>query len=79
MGEFGCNIHWYDDATTCSSNVRQLQISSCDAGFTGWLFWTYDTHAEQPDWFDMMVDDGGAINDVLKPIRNPNPCKLAAV
>lgn len=39
MGEFGCNINWYPNATACAPNVRQLQISSCAAGFTGWLFW----------------------------------------
>ena len=31
MGEFGCNINWYPNATMCAPNVRQLQISSCAA------------------------------------------------
>ena len=74
MGEFGCNAEWGLNATTCAPRVRQLQISSCDQGFVGWLFWTYDT-AEQPDphWFTVM-EAGGAINGVLAPARNPDPC-----
>eukprot|EP01043_Picozoa_sp_COSAG02_P076212 COSAG02_NODE_16078_length_1115_cov_1.003937_1_plen_273_part_10 len=31
MGEFGCNVNWYPNATLCAPNVRQLQISSCAA------------------------------------------------
>ena len=76
MGEFGCNANWGLNATTCAPRMRQLQHSSCAQGFTGWLFWTYDC-AEQPDphWFTLM-EAGGAIDKVLAPARNPNPCEL---
>jgi hypothetical protein len=78
MGEFGCNAEWGLNATTCAPRVRQLQISSCDQGFVGWLFWTYDT-AEQPDphWYTVM-EAGGAINGVLAPARNPDPCSKSS-
>jgi hypothetical protein len=76
MGEFGCNINWYPNATQCAPNVRQLQISSCAAGFTSWLFWTYDSNDVQPDWYGM-IDDDGAIDSVLAPINHPDPCKAA--
>ena len=72
MGEFGCNSKWYPNATVCSPHVRQLQISSCAAGFTSWLFWTYDSNNVQRDWYDMIGDDG-AINFVLSPTNNPHP------
>ena len=75
MGEFGCNIKWYPNATMCAPNVWQLQISSCAVGFTSWLFWTYDSNDVQPDWYGM-VDDDGAIDSVLAPVKHTDPCKL---
>eukprot|EP00936_MAST-01D_sp_MAST-1D-sp1_P002572 g2572.t1 len=75
--EFGCNEEWGLNATTCAPRMRELQISSCAQGFTGWLFWTYDC-AEQPDphWFTLM-EAGGTIDRVLSPAKNPNPCELS--
>ena len=73
MGEFGCNDHWFPNATACVPHVRQLQETSCHFGFSSWLFWQYDC-LEQPDWYSM-ADDGFAINDVLAPAVNPHPCK----
>jgi hypothetical protein len=75
MGEFGCNAAWGLTATTCAPHMRQLQASSCAQGFSGWLFWTYDC-AEQGDWFTMM-EAGGAIDKVLAPVVNPEPCKAS--
>ena len=48
--------------------------SSCAAGFSSWLFWTYDSNDVQPDWYGM-VDDDDAIGSVLAPASNPDPCK----
>ena len=77
MGEFGCNEEWGLNATTCAPMLKELQRSSCAQGFAGWMFWTYDC-AEQPDphWFTLM-EAGGAINNVLSPLRNPDPCKAS--
>ena len=74
MGEFGCNAEWGLNATTCAPRMRALQRASCAEGFSGWLFWTYDTD-EQPDphWFTLR-DEGGAIDAVLEPRGNPEPC-----
>ena len=76
MGEFGCNKEWGLDANSCAPRVRELQISSCARGFSGWLFWTYDCE-EQPDphWYTL-VEGGGAINAVLAPALNADPCEL---
>lgn len=76
MGEFGCNAHWYANATLCAPHVRELQRSSCARGFTSWLFWTYDSNDVQSDWYGM-VDDNGAIDAVLTPNTHPDPCKSA--
>lgn len=53
MGEFGCNKAWYSSATECAPHVRDLQVSSCAQGFSGWLFWTFDCD-EQPGWYDCL-------------------------
>lgn len=81
MGEFGCFRNsstgggWYPSAAACAPHVQELQITSCKFGFTGWLFWTFDTddELEQPSWFSM-VDDDGAIEAVLAPRIHRDPC-----
>ena len=73
MGEFGCNWNWYENATACMPHVRDLQISTCARGFTGWLYWQYDCEVQE-DWYTQ-VDSNGAINSVLSPVANPDPCK----
>ena len=75
MGEFGCNWNWYENATACMPHVRDLQISTCTRGFTGWMYWQYDCEAQE-DWYTQ-VDSNGAINSVLSPVANPDPCKAA--
>jgi len=85
MGEFGClgglkGNGWYDSARQCAPHVKDLQMSSCSRGFSGWLFWTWDTDTpdEQPEWFSMM-DESGAINGILAPIAFPDPCAKSLV
>jgi len=80
MGEFGClgglkGGGWYSSAQQCAPHVKDLQMSSCSHGFSGWLFWTWDTDTpdEQPEWFSM-VDEKGAINGILAPIAYPDAC-----
>ena len=34
------------------------------------------SHSVQSDWYDMAVDDSGAIGKVLAPVSNPDPCKM---
>jgi hypothetical protein len=72
MGEFGCNYQWYPNATACAPHVRELQITSCAFGFSGWLFWQYDCTA-QVGWYTM-IDDDSAIYNALAPSVNPHPC-----
>jgi hypothetical protein len=74
MGEFGCNEEWGLNATTCAPMLKTLQRSSCAQGFSGWMFWTYDCDEQpEPHWFTLMEADG-AIDNVLSPLRNPDPC-----
>jgi len=74
MGEFGCNSNWGVNATTCGPHVRELQMSSCKRGFVAWLFWTYDCEEQTGGWINMR-DGNGAIDNVLAPRLNPDPCR----
>ena len=83
MGESGClggkapgpSGAWYASAAACVPHVVRLQVSSCVAGFIGWLFWTFDTDtlSEQPQWYSM-VDEHAAIGNALAPARRADPC-----
>ena len=87
LAELGClggidpgpSGSWYPHAADCVPHMVALQVSSCAAGFVGWLFWTYDTdtESEQPQWYSM-VDDHGAIGAALAPKTRPNPCEPSA-
>lgn len=84
MGEFGCNYLWHKTPGECAPSVRQLQISSCARGFSSWLFWTYDSTEQKVEpadgdnwWFTLYNGTAAtAINSVLRPASNPDPCKL---
>ena len=43
MGEFGANIHSYPSAEAAATALMNWQVESCQYGFDGWLFWTWDT------------------------------------
>jgi hypothetical protein len=43
LGEFGAFRDQYGDITPAARAMRDLQVQTCDAGLSGWLFWTYDT------------------------------------
>lgn len=76
MGEFGAHREtWNNDVVAAAHGMRDLQVASCPQGFSGWIFWTWDTEedATQRLFFSMM-HQGGAINGVLAPIVRPDPC-----
>jgi len=77
MGEFGAyRPAWNQDITTAAYGMRDLQVASCSRGFSGWVFWTWDTEEDaiQRLFFSMSYDRG-AINGVLAPIVRPDPCR----
>jgi hypothetical protein len=65
LGEYGAlKTFWGDDLTRAAFGMRDLQVETCRMGFTGWLYWTWDTHeplAGQPRFF-MLDERAGAIN-----------------
>jgi hypothetical protein len=73
MGEFGSTIDRYASTQAAAKAFVAWQVESCKYGFDGWLFWTWDSGAEQPNFFNALMD-GGAINAVLSPVARPDPC-----
>lgn len=77
MGETGAYRDSFDGSVTQAANaMREHQVDSCRQGFSGWLFWTWDT-SENDDQrrFFSASESGGAINGQLAPIVRPDPCR----
>lgn len=72
MGEFGGEVSRFPSIQAAAETFIDWQVESCQYGFDGWLFWTWDTN-EQPDFFNALMQDG-AINGALAPILRPDPC-----
>jgi hypothetical protein len=76
VGEYGAFKDVYGgDIVTAAYAMRDLQVTTCQDGFAGWLFWTFDTtdSPAQQALFTLQ-DTRGAINGVLAPIVRPDPC-----
>jgi hypothetical protein len=77
LGEFGVFRSAYGgDVTKAAYAARDHQVATCEKGFNGSLFWTWDTTetAKQQELF-AANHTNGAINGVLAPIVRPDPCR----
>jgi hypothetical protein len=72
MGEFGGEISRFSSIQAAAETLRDWQVESCNYGFDGWIFWTWDLN-EQPDFFNALMQEG-AINGIIAPINRPDPC-----
>lgn len=72
LGEFGGAVSRFASITDAAFAFRDWQVESCEYGFDGWIFWTWDLD-EQPDFFHAQME-GGAINGILAPKLRPDPC-----
>jgi len=73
MGEFGLTITSYPSLDTAAHVLARWQAESCEYGFDGWLFWTWDLASD--DIFRRALDGGGAISEILSPAARPDPCQ----
>jgi hypothetical protein len=76
LGEFGAFRSVYDNSATAAAYaMRDFQVAACKKGFSGFLFWTWDTYESpsQQHYFPANYG-GGAINGVLAPTARDNPC-----
>ncbi len=72
MGEYGAFTFAYSSPQPAAVALRAWQVESCLYGFDGWLLWTWDNEFEGEMY--SALSDGGAINGVLAPALNPDPC-----
>ncbi|RPJ77541.1 MAG: hypothetical protein EHM20_06010 [Alphaproteobacteria bacterium] len=72
MGEFGGEISRFASIQAAAEVFKKWQVDSCNYGFDGWIFWTWDL-TEQPDFYNALMADG-AINGVIAPLTRPDPC-----
>jgi hypothetical protein len=75
MGEFGAIRSSYSSENKAARALQDWQAESCQYGFDGWLFWTYD----MPDQIFYNALSGEAqIDQALAPINRPDPCEPAS-
>lgn len=72
MGEFGGEVTRFASVDAAAQRFVDWQIESCEYGFDGWLFWTWDT-LEQPDFLNAKMERG-KIEQALSPAARPDPC-----
>lgn len=72
MGEFGGERSNFESIFDFAQVIVDWQVESCDYGFDGWIYWTWDTN-EQPDFFNALMENG-AVNGVLAPVVRPDAC-----
>jgi len=72
LGEFGAYTPWFSDAAGAAAAMMQLQVESCEAGFDGWLLWSWRGDNYTDLWW---ASDGDAeIARAISPVERPDPC-----
>jgi len=72
MGEFGGEVTRFASLDAAAQTFVDWQVESCQYGFDGWLFWTWDD-TEEPGFFNALGQDG-KIEQALAPLTRPDPC-----
>jgi hypothetical protein len=56
--------------------ARRLLAIGCPQGFSGWIYWTWDTNEDPVQrQFFTLTESGGPINGTLAPIVRRDPCR----
>lgn len=76
VGEYGTQrAHHGGDVPTAARAMRDLQVATCQRGFNGWLYWTWDTDEEETQrLFVTTTEQNGAVNGLLAPVVRHDPC-----
>lgn len=74
MGEFGAFKQFYSTIDSAVAGMKTFENSAWQAGFAGFLYWTFDTTEQSEIW--TMLDGSGAILHALSPTVHPNPGAL---
>jgi hypothetical protein len=73
MSEFGADKRTYGSAARAAQSNADWQSESCDYGYDGWLWWTWDTVEQDPPLW-AAVEDGFTVAEALSPHTRPDPC-----
>jgi len=76
MGEFGAEASRFLSVDAAVQRLVKWQVETCQFGFDGWLFWTWDTN-EQPDFFNVLMENG-KIEKALSPLTRPDACSAGS-
>lgn len=75
MGEFGGEVARFTSLDAAAQRFVDWQAESCQYGFDGWIFWTWDL-TEQPDFFNALMGEG-QIEKSLAPVTRVDVCSGA--
>ncbi len=73
LGEMGAFRNAFGTVDDAAAALVAWQRSSCPYGIDGWLLWTWDTDAEQPELWSA-VSNGGTLERALSPEARPDAC-----
>lgn len=73
MSEFGAYKRTYGSAARAAQANADWQSESCNYGYDGWLWWTWDTTEQDPPLW-AAIEEGGTVAKALSPLTRPDPC-----
>ena len=73
MSEFGAYKRTYGSAARAAQANADWQSESCQYGYDGWLWWTWDTVEQDPPLW-AAIEDNGTVAQALSPRTRPDPC-----
>lgn len=80
MGEVGAFEHIYGSSDLAAIALNEWTVTSCTAGFDGWLFWDYfGAPSVIGDSAWGMVEDDNFLLDLFAPTNQPDACQLIDV
>jgi hypothetical protein len=76
MGEYDGFQDVFPTTVQAAGGLKPWQIASCNAGFSGWILWTWDTEPDELPGMNIWsaLSCSGEINQALAPVNRPNPC-----
>ena len=80
IGEYDGFQDVFPTTAQAAEALKAWQIASCNAGFSGWMLWTWDTEPDELPGLDIWsaLSGNGEINQALAPVNRPNACANSA-
>ena len=76
LGEYDGFADVHPTPALAAASLKDWQIASCSAGFSGWILWTWDTEPNELPGLNIWsaLSGNGEINQSLAPLYRANPC-----